>query len=148
MNQITSCNRRGCQLSTADIESEQVTQDGMCIECRNHVAQCKEEEAVASFCQFHSKGVADWHAEVLTKCGFTYISRIPEDINQTCMELRYGCGLGLFLIFTCLDGNFIKLNKTNHYYPERPDWQVVFGLETPVPVILATIKAALDHEAK
>ena len=148
MSEISSCHKCGGNMLAADHRDESVEQDGMCISCRDLLEQCREEEATASFCQYHSNAIAEWHTEVLTKCGFTYERRIPEDINQTCMELHYAYGIGISLIFTCIEGNFITLRKENTYTPTLPDWNIRFGLSTPVPVILATIKAAVEHEAK
>lgn len=127
----------------ADQRDESIEQDGMCISCRNLLAQCREEEATASFCDRLHGPIADWFANIIAGCthtgyGFEYSHRFPEDINERCAMLYYVMG-EFTLIF---QSNLATLQHSNG------DWSVQFYAVTPLPIILSAIKAAVEHEAK
>lgn len=147
MNQVTECHHDQCAMSEADHAAEKIAQDGMCIECRAHVEQCKEEEAVASFCDGLRDPVADWFANIITGSGFAFARRMPEDINDNCIYLKYQHAEGI-VMYCDSTKHSIALSRLNRFSTTQPDWRMEFYCPSPVPVILSTIKAAVEHESK
>lgn len=134
------CYKCAERMSSADIDAEFPMGDCLCISCRSHVEQCKEEDATASFCAPLRNPVADWYMAVVVGSGFTFAK------TSTTGDLCYINGP---LLLACVaEGRTIRLIRINKLTPSQPDWGITFDLSTPAPVILATIKAAVEHESK
>lgn len=130
-------------MSTADTAAESVQQDCLCIRCREHAAKGAEEDATASFCEGLLYPVAAWFMDVVTKSGFEFVRRMPEDINDNCIYLKYqhAAGIAMHLDST---KHSIALSRLNRFSTTQPDWRVEIYCPTPPAVILAAIKAAIE----
>lgn len=136
MSEISHCNKCNERMIAADHRDESVEQDGMCISCREHLEQCREEEATQSFCEGRPRPIATWYANILTGCGFKYESRRPVDINETCHRLTYSYP-GYSLEF---------MGRTVTLQPANKDWCIEFYVMTPEKLVLSTIKAAIESK--
>lgn len=146
MNQVSECRHAQCTMSDADHAAEKVAQDGMCISCRAHVEQRKEEEAIASFCWPLRNPVVDWFVSIIAGSEFQFARRMPQNIDETPIALFYTKGPLQIQCHSALTR--VTLTKPCAGFPTQPDWVIEFHLSTPVPVILASIKAAVEHEVK
>lgn len=147
MSEISHCNKCNERMLAADHRDESVEQDGMCISCRKLLEQCREEEATQSFCEGLMNPVAEWFTEIINKSGFEFVRRMPEDINDNCIYLKYQHAVGIVMHCDSTKHS-IALSRLNRFSTTQPDWRVEIYCPTPVPVILATIKTAVEHESK
>lgn len=138
MSEISHCNKCATLMRSADHRDESVEQDGICISCRKLLEQCREEEATQSFCKNLKGPIADWMTNVITECKFEFSCRIPSDINERCYALHYTMGR-LLLTFS---------NQSASLFHGSGDWSTTFYAMTPLPIVLASIKAAVQHESK
>lgn len=134
------CHKCAARMTDADIEAEAPMQDGLCIGCRKSREAAIEEEAVASFCEDLADDKVEWFSNVIAAAGFKYERRVPSAVERKATNLRYTSNRLHMDLFWA--NSFITI----YTYPHT--WAVQFSSLTPVPVILAAIKTAVEHKAK
>ena len=126
-------------MRSADHRDESIEQDGLCIVCRATTEKDREEDATASFCTDMSDEHAAWFASIWEKCGMQYATRWPSSLDRKASLLTYAAhGLRLDFIYSTMG---VSLSR-------KGVWSIEFSTLTPLSIILATIKAAVEHESK
>lgn len=140
------CHKCDERMSSADIDAESPMGDSLCISCRKSRDTSIEEEAVASFCDSLRDPVGEWFSNIITGCGFEFSRRLPADTREYATALFYTSGSLQIQCHGAMPR--IVLSRPCPGFPTQPDWFAEFHCPMPERIILATIKAAVEHESK
>lgn len=142
------CGHCAKDMSRADVEAENESQDGMCQSCRAFVNQLKEWSAIADFLDHQPDSIQRIFEDLIAALDgkMKLDRRAPADLNEVCKSLIYASGnIRLTLErFKTGDANNIRIECRNDFYPSIPEWCIDFSIATPLPVILAALNAALE----